>query len=295
MNPSVSVILPVYNRRATLEVAARSVLNQSFTDLELIIVDDASSEDLRPVVGAFKDARVVYVRLEQNGGPSVARNAGLQAARGAFIAFQDSDDYWLPWKLKMQMDLMAELPSEFGVVVHSKIIYGLSGTKSLYGSGCGHVALLPPPATILKSDEDQVRKFLVENRISLQNALFRRECYPTLTWFDANLRANEDWAFSSSLAQHTRIYESPEPVVLAFMSDDSISRNRKQKAIGLIRILKRHRKLFDTYPLEYAWNLWRIGRMLMAVGHRRMGGRFCRGALLRRPQIIKLILKQKLA
>jgi glycosyltransferase involved in cell wall biosynthesis len=293
MNPLVSVILPVFNRRLTLQAAARSVLDQSFRDLELIIVDDASTEDLRPVVEALEDPRVVFIRLAVNGGASVARNAGLQAARGAFIAFQDSDDYWLPWKLKTQMDLMETLPTEFGAVVHSKIVYGSGGTKNMNGGG--GVVLLPPPERILKQDEDQVRKFLVENRVSLQNSLFRRECYPNMIWFDASTRANADWAFSSSLAQHTRIYESPEPVVLAFMSDDSISRNRKQKAIGLIRIMKRNRKLFDTYPAEYAWNLWRIGRMLMAVGHRRMGGRFCRGALLRRPQIIKLILKRILA
>ena len=292
MTPTVSVILPVYNRSRMLADASRSVLGQSYRDLELIIVDDASTEDLRPVVEALDDPRVRYIRLEQNGGASVARNAGLQMARGAFIAFQDSDDLWLPGKLQMQMELMASLPPEFGVVANSKIIYGQGKKPGDYGSG--RVALLPPPAGILKPEEDQVRKFLVENRISLQNTLFRRDCYPTLVWFDAGTRANADWAFSSSLAQHTRIHESPEPVVVAFASGDSISKNRRQKAIGLIRIMKRNRKLFDSYPAEYAWNLWRVGRMLVRSGHRRMGARFCRSALWRRPQIIGQILRQKL-
>ena len=293
MNPAVSVILPVYNRSQMLANAARSVLGQGFRDLELIIVDDASTEDLRPVVEALDDARVRYIRLQKNGGAAAARNAGLQAARGAFIAFQDSDDLWLPGKLQMQMDLMASLPPEFGVVANSKILYGRGGRGAGYGSG--RVSLRPPPDRILKPEEDQVRKFLVENRISLQNSLFRKDCYPTLVWFDTGTRANIDWAFSSSLAQHTRILESPEPVVMAFISNDSVSRNGRQKVIGLIRILKRNRKLFDSYPAEYAWNLWRVGRMLMRVGHRRAGMKFCRGALLRRPQIIWQVLKRKAA
>ncbi|MCI2401178.1 glycosyltransferase family 2 protein [Aliiroseovarius subalbicans] len=288
-SPTVSVILPVYNRSSTLENAARSVLTQSYADLELIIVDDASTEDLRPIIDKLADPRVHYKKLERNGGASVARNIGLQMSRGAFIAFQDSDDLWLPWKLQMQIDKLNSLPREYGAVVNSKILYG----RSADGYGSGMVSVRPAPDALLKPEEDQVQKFLIENRISLQNTLFRRDCYPSLTWFDNVTRANADWAFSSSLAQHTRIYESAEPVLLAFISPDSISKNWRNKTIGLIRILKRNREVFMQYPTEYAWNLWRIGRMLQKAGKQRTGKRFCRHALIRRPQIIRKILARK--
>ena len=109
MVANVSVILPVYNREKSLEYAMRSVLDQSYKDLELIVVDDASTIDLQPIVESFDDPRVKYIRQEENGGASVARNTGLAAAEGKYIAFQDSDDLWLPNKLQMQLDLLDSL------------------------------------------------------------------------------------------------------------------------------------------------------------------------------------------
>ena len=106
---AVSVILPVYNRSGSLADSMRSVLSQSYRDLELIVVDDASTEDLRPIVDSVNDPRVRYIRRERNGGASAARNTGLAAAQGRFIGFQDSDDLWLPNKLQLQMDLLARM------------------------------------------------------------------------------------------------------------------------------------------------------------------------------------------
>lgn len=271
MVATVSVILPVYNRSSSLEHAMRSVLDQSYRDLELIVVDDASTEDLRPVVDRFGDPRVSYVRLAVNGGASAARNAGLAAAEGRFIAFQDSDDLWLPNKLKMQIDLLEGLPPEIGVVLHSKVLYG-SGPDGSYGVGL--VSMRPPPNRMMLPGEDQVRKYLIENRISLQNALFRRDCYPDARWFDDVTRSNADWAFTSSLAQHTKIAEYPDPVVMAFSSPDGISKLKRAKAIGLIRIVKRNRAAYARYPDAYGMMMWRIGRILARHGKRRMARRF---------------------
>jgi glycosyltransferase involved in cell wall biosynthesis len=279
MAPAVSVILPVYNRSASLGAAMRSVLTQSFGDLELIVVDDASSEDLRPIVEGFGDPRVRYIRREANGGASAARNTGLAAATGDFIAFQDSDDLWLPDKLKLQVALLESMP-EVGVVVHSKVLYGRAPDGSY---GAGRVTIEPPPGRIMKPDEDQVLKYLTENRISLQNTLFRRDCYPGRKWFDDLTRANADWAFSSSLAQHARIAEYPDPVVLAFSSADSVSKVARAKAIGLIRIVKRNRAAYARYPKAYGAMMWQIGRILARDGKPRMARRFYREGLRRYP------------
>jgi len=287
--PTVSVILPVYNRLHTLEDSMRSVLGQSYSDLELIVVDDASTEDLGQVIDRFDDPRVRYVRQPVNGGASVARNTGLTEARGAFIAFQDSDDLWLPRKLERQMKVLQDRP-EIDVVTGAKVLYG-GGPDGSYG--IDKVSLRPPPPGRLREDEDQVAKFLVENRISLQNALFRRDCYPEPVWFDPRVRSNADWAFTASLAQHARILELPEPVVMAFSSTDGISKNRRHKAMGRLRILRRNRTAFARYPREYAYNLWHLGRALIHVGKRRTGRRFCLGALRMHPALGLELLRQK--
>lgn len=291
MVANVSVILPVYNRGSSLEHAMRSVLDQSYKDLELIVVDDASTIDLRPIVESFDDPRVKYIRHETNGGASVARNTGLEAAKGQYIAFQDSDDLWLPNKLQMQLDLLESLPPEVGVVVHSKVLYG-SGPDGSYG--VGKVSMRPPPSQVMKPSDDQVRIYLTGNRISLQNALFRRDCYPEKIWFDDVTRSNADWAFSSSLAQHTKIAEYPDPVVMAFSSPDGISKLKRAKAIGLIRIVKHNRAAYARYPDAYGMMMWRIARILTRHGKRRLARRFYLAGLRYNPGYIWTMLIDKI-
>jgi glycosyltransferase involved in cell wall biosynthesis len=290
MTATVSVILPVYNRGASLADSMLSVLAQSYGDLELIVVDDASTEDLRPSVEGVGDPRVRYIRQARNGGASAARNAGLAAAEGRYIAFQDSDDLWLPKKLERQVALLESQP-DIGVVVHSKVLYG-AGPDGAYGVGL--VSMRPPPDGVMQPGEDQVKKYLVENRISLQNALFRRDCYPEIKWFDDITRSNADWAFSSSLAEHCKIAEYPDPVVMAFSSPDGISKLKRAKAIGLIRIVKRNRAAYARYPDAYGMMMWRIGRILARNGKRKLARRFYAEGLRHNPGFLWQALAGKL-
>ena len=98
--PNVTVVLPTHDRAKLLRRAIDSVLSQDYQDLELIVVDDASTDDTQTVVQQFADQRIRYVRLADRQGATAARNAGISAARGEFIGFQDSDDEWLPGKLE---------------------------------------------------------------------------------------------------------------------------------------------------------------------------------------------------
>jgi glycosyltransferase involved in cell wall biosynthesis len=94
-NPKVSVIIPTYNRAEYLGRSIQSVLNQTYQDFELIIVDDGSTDNTRDIVAQFHDKRLNYIRHETNLGVAAARNSGVRAARGIYLAFQDSDDEWL--------------------------------------------------------------------------------------------------------------------------------------------------------------------------------------------------------
>lgn len=102
----VSVVIPTYNRETMVGNAIKSVLNQTYQNIEVIVVDDASEDHSEDVVKSFKDSRIRYVRLEKNSGVSRARNVGINEAKGRFIAFQDSDDVWYENKLYEEMQEM---------------------------------------------------------------------------------------------------------------------------------------------------------------------------------------------
>ena len=103
--PKVSVIIPTYNRIEYLMITIDSILEQSFDDFELIIVSDGSTDNTEEVVNQINDERVHFYLLDKNYGyPAIARNKGLDMARGEYLAFCDDDDIWTPNKLETQMD-----------------------------------------------------------------------------------------------------------------------------------------------------------------------------------------------
>jgi glycosyltransferase involved in cell wall biosynthesis len=88
----ISVILPTYNRMHTLSRAIKSILTQTYSNIELIIVDDASEDKTSELISSIKDKRLIYIRLSENKGPAGARNVGLNLTKGEYITFLDSDD-----------------------------------------------------------------------------------------------------------------------------------------------------------------------------------------------------------
>lgn len=104
----VSVIIPTYNRSSDCKTAVESVLSQTYGDVEVLVVDDGSIDDTGEVISGL-DERVRYIR-QANAGVSAARNTGLDAASGEYIAFLDSDDAWLPWKLEAQLSVLRSFP-----------------------------------------------------------------------------------------------------------------------------------------------------------------------------------------
>jgi glycosyltransferase involved in cell wall biosynthesis len=133
MNPFFSVIIPVYNRAHVLGRALRSVLAQTCPDFEVVVVDDGSSDDPAAIIAAFSDPRIVYIRQKNRGG-GAARNAGIDAARGRFIAPLDSDDEFLPHHLER---MKALLDGTTDLVGYARV---------LVDRGSGKTLLKPPRA-----------------------------------------------------------------------------------------------------------------------------------------------------
>jgi glycosyltransferase involved in cell wall biosynthesis len=206
---------------------------------------------------------------------------------GQYIAFHDSDDIWLPGKLQRQMDLLLSLPSRIGVVTASKIIYG---RDSNFVYGIDRVAIAPSPETLLQTDGNQVAQLLTENRLSVQNALFRRTCYPGSDWFDSCARANEDWEFAIRLAQHTTIYEEQMPVVLGFVSPDSISRSSRKEIIGHLRIVRKNRAILNRLRGQRSALLLGLSKSLYHQGKRKSALKFLLAGLRDRPTNLGSVL-----
>lgn len=118
MRPDVTVVIPTYNRAQVLLRAVRSVLGQTHRNLEMIVVDDASTDGSVALLAAIADSRVRVLRHDRNRGAAAARNSGIAAATGVFVAFLDSDDAWLPHKLSVQLSALRAAATDHEVSCH---------------------------------------------------------------------------------------------------------------------------------------------------------------------------------
>ena len=108
MDELVSIITPVYNSEKYISDTINSVLAQTYTNWEMLIADDCSSDNSAEIINRYTDSRIKYIKLESNSGAAIARNKALEKAKGNYIAFLDSDDAWKPEKLEKQLKFMME-------------------------------------------------------------------------------------------------------------------------------------------------------------------------------------------
>ena len=191
----ISVILPVFNRAATLARCVESVRAQTLTDWELIAVDDHSADDSVRVLESFADARIRILRHGQNRGPGAARNTAIEAARGDYLALIDSDDEWLPHKLEKQI---ARLRSGECDLCGCEYFLATNGVDE-------RVVLPAPPSWA----EELHTKCELGNGTTL---VLRRECAAAVGTMDERLRVYEDWDWMLRLVQRFRYSVVPEPL-----------------------------------------------------------------------------------
>ena len=181
MSPFFSVVIPVYNRADLLRQTLRSVLAQSETDFEAVVVDDGSKDDPTSTVAAFADRRIVFVRQENKGG-GAARNTGIDKARGRYIAFLDSDDRFLPHHLAAMRKIVEQAPGTAG---YARIIADRGGGNTV----------LKPPRAILPG-EDMATYLLCDRGFIPTSTIVVEASLAKAVRFHENLPAAEDTDFA---------------------------------------------------------------------------------------------------
>lgn len=178
--PLVSVVIPSYNYGKYIGQSISSVLCQTFTDFELIIIDDGSKDNTREVVSQFKDKRLRY-HYQYNSGLSAARNSGVNLSAGKYIAFLDADDLWLPKKLELQVPLI-EQSEMIGLVYGGYQVFGEDIASTLDRNPIIH-------------NSNWLHYLVLGNYVSgsATTSLIRRDCFLKVGLFDEKLKSAEDW------------------------------------------------------------------------------------------------------
>jgi glycosyltransferase involved in cell wall biosynthesis len=210
-SPTVSVIIPTFNRPEFLALAIRSVLRQTFQDFELIIVDNGSSEATKKTINEFMDERIRYLRIDVNNGVSRARNLAIEHAVGKYVAFLDDDDEWMPDKLARQVQLMERTPGDVGGVY--------TGCYKIDRSSGAIVQRITPSKRGYLFDE-----LCAVNCIgTASTVLLRRECAMKVGLFDEDMLFGEEYDFWIRVSRQYHFECIGEPLVKYFMHANNAS------------------------------------------------------------------------
>ena len=191
--PLVSVIVPTFNRGHFIGQAITSVLNQTYENIELLVVDDGSTDDTEAVAASFDDRRLHYIKLAQNVGRSAARNLGLKSTTGKFITFLDSDDYYLPEKVERQVEFLNK-HAEFSMA------YTASGCFTDENKPIFYHYRAPVSGDIYPE-----LAFFKPLTITLPTVMLRREVLDTVGGFDERMSRFEDTDMWRRIARRFRI------------------------------------------------------------------------------------------
>jgi glycosyltransferase involved in cell wall biosynthesis len=261
--PEISVVIPAYNRAASIADAIHSVLGQTLPPTEIVVVDDGSADGTAAAVEAIADPRIRLVR-QANGGSSAARNAGIAEARCEWIAFQDSDDEWLPRKLERQFQALAEAPPDAVAVYCGMVIVGtLDG-----GEGRQSISYHPGPEQQTVAG-DLTSALLRTSLISTQTLVARRALLQQVGGFDTRLKAVEDWELAIRLSRHGPIAFVDAPLVLQSFSPNSLTRDIRKRVDSWIVMGEKHRDLFAADREAHRLYLIRVAGGLRQLGNHR--------------------------
>jgi glycosyltransferase involved in cell wall biosynthesis len=202
--PLISVIIPTYNRSHLVMGAIESAIAQSYQNLEIIIVDDASTDNTQALIATIKDSRLRYIRHQTNLGGANARNTGIDAAQGEYIAFLDSDDVWLPHKIELQLSTLQNYPNSDKVVSYTQF----QPHKAIDG-----LSVIPQRG---KQDTETVADYLwVHGGEIITSTLMLPRSLAVVTHFRPGLKKHQDLDFYLRLeANKAQFYLLEQPLTL---------------------------------------------------------------------------------
>lgn len=206
---TVSVVIPTWNRSALLERAIRSVLNQTHSDLEVLVCDDGSTDDTAQVVRSIGDNRVFWLPGERSGRPAVPRNRGIVASKGEWIAFLDDDDVWLPEKLEKQLAVTHHLDCLAVCSNAFRMVPGQGASGFLHN---------------IAQERFTFEHLMKQNSVICSSVLINRSLLFDIDGFPSsrNLTAIEDYALWLRVASKTDFAYCAEPL-LVYRDDPAFS------------------------------------------------------------------------
>jgi glycosyltransferase involved in cell wall biosynthesis len=282
--PTVSVILPTYNRAHTLLRAVDSVLSQDCRDLELIIVDDGSTDGTAELVGRIEDIRVRLFRHDTNRGAAAARNTGIAVSSADWIAFQDSDDVWLPGLLRILTARAIEAPRNTGVVFCAALKTGTPRGERV------------PKRDLNIVSGDLLPQLVISNPIALPAAIIHRRCIADLGGFDESMRTQEDWEFWLRVAGRYSFEYVNETLVTSPYTPDGVNSASLaviEAAISHIRV--HHSETFLRFPGSIANLEYFLGCVAVHQNQTPAAVKYLRAALSRKPYRLKYAVALVLA
>ncbi len=243
--PKVSVILPTYNRAYIIEKAIQSVLNQTYQDFEIIVIDDGSIDNTEEIIKELqeKDNRIRYLRLNINKGASHARNEGIKIAQGEYITFQDSDAEWVIDKLEKQMKVI-ETSSE-NIVIYCGF-WRIDGDEKTY-----------IPDINISNREGNIHKELLKgNFVDTPSILLPKKNLEKVGMFDEKLPALEDWDLAIRLSKYYEFKLIDETLYISYVLSDSISANYEALIIAMQIILAKYQdEIYKDHKIIKAWSI----------------------------------------
>ena len=228
----ISVIIPTFNRSKSIGYCIESILNQTYRNFEVIVVDDCSTDNTVEVIERINDTRIRIIKLDKNSGAQFARNLGIRNARYDWIAFQDSDDEWLPDKLEKQVKELEKVNFNPFTVVHGKCIryYSKDERSEIWnlpiidGSNV-YPALLKTPSPMFPS--------ILTSKMALEK----------INYLDEKVPSYQEWDTSIRLAKICRFIHIREPLFKYYLQgDDTISKDIKRDLIGYQYILNKFKE-----------------------------------------------------
>ena len=202
--PLVSVIIPTYNRANLIGISLNSVISQSYKNIEIIVVDDGSTDNTEKAVKAIEDSKIRYIRHLKNLGGNAARNTAIDAAVGEYIAFLDSDDAWVANKLELQIISLQKYPHPEKVVSYTQVFYSMAGINEDTYHTFKEEFFLPKRG---KKLNEAVSDYLFCYQGGMfTSTLMLHRTLALATRFRENLRKHQDWDFCLRLEAQGAIF-----------------------------------------------------------------------------------------